>query len=519
MTRVAEDGPPPGPRARRSSRLTDTLLVVASVAVCIVVAEGVVRHLNGQPLFVFPLTEVIGTTSVDAEQVNRIPLAEGVDRKWFYSDHSLPNRSEPPEGWTKLYYHYRDHPSGDSEFRPVDNFKVWNSAFVGDPCAHRFLHHAPGKLYVYDPPDGSKLPPYRFYPNVTLPDRLVTNQIGWRGPMIEVPRRDRTVRIVFVGASTTVDGHNLPFSYPEFVGHWLNVWAKSKNLDVRFEVLNAGRESVQSPDIAQIVQSEVLPLRPDLVVYYEGANEFRPASIVDKVPTGSPIRPVEAQAANSPEWLTTLARYSALMGRVQAAVGLAASDAEGHEWPKPDYRVVWPPGLDEQDPDLAYPDLPVSLNTIQRSLDRIRAELASAGSGELAVSSFLWTVRDGLVLDPVRGKYIIEQLNIANYPFRYRELERLAKFQNRVFAKYATIHGLPFVDFARYMPFDPNLFIDAVHLNYAGVRLQGWIALQQLLPTIETHLKDGSWPAPAKPDLPLPTFTPRQITVSCAKGT
>ena len=59
----------------------------------------------------------------------------------------------------------------------------------------------------------------------------------------------------------------------------------------------------------------------------------------------------------------------------------------------------------------------------------------------------------------------------------------------------------------------------AMMLNYAGVRLQGWIALQQLLPTIETHLKDGSWPAPAKPDLPLPTFTPRQITVSCAKGT
>ena len=176
--------------------------------------------------------------------------------------------------------------------------------------------------------------------------------------------------------------------------------------------------------------------------------------------------------------------------------GFAASDMEGGEWPKPDYRVVWPPGLDEQDPDLAYANLPVNLNTIQRSLDQIRSELASAGNGELALSSFLWTVRDGLVLDPIRHKYIIEQLNIANYPFHYRELERLAKFQNRVFAKYAAAHGLSFVDFARYMPFDPDLFTDAIHLNYAGVRLQGWIALQQLLPTIDKHLKDGSWPAP-----------------------
>src|SRR5438270_10970683 len=98
MTRAAD--PNPGPGARRSSRLADTLLVVSSVVVGIVVAEGVVRYLNGQPLFVFPLTEVADTTSVDVEQVNRIPLAEGVDRKWFYSDPPpLPNRGAPPEGW------------------------------------------------------------------------------------------------------------------------------------------------------------------------------------------------------------------------------------------------------------------------------------------------------------------------------------------------------------------------------------------------------------------------------------
>jgi hypothetical protein len=28
---------------------------------------------------------------------------------------------------------------------------------------------------------------------------------------------------------------------------------------------------------------------------------------------------------------------------------------------KPDYDIAWPRGLDEQDPDLAYPELPVSL--------------------------------------------------------------------------------------------------------------------------------------------------------------
>jgi hypothetical protein len=507
------------PPRRSSSPLGSSLLIVVSIVLCFAAAEAAVRLLNGQPLLAFPLPDAVDSGALKPGLLEQIPLADGVDRQWFFSDPPpLANRSKPPADWQRAFNYHLEHPSGDAEFRPTDNFKVWNSVFAGDPCKHRFLHHAPGKLFVYDPPDGAASPPYRFYPDVTLPDGLVTNQIGWRGQPIQVPRDARTVRIVFVGASTTVDAHHVPFSYPELFGHWLNEWAASKHLDIRFEVLNAGRESVASSDIAAIVRSEVLPLRPDLVVYCEGGNEFRPASIVEKVPTGSATRPAGAQTAPVPDWLGWAARYSALMGRIQTAIGLTGSDTDGHEWPKPDYRVVWPEGLDERDPDLAYPNLPVNLTSVQRELDRIRADLAAAGNGEFALSSFMWMVKDGLVLDPVRHRFILEQLNVANYPFHYRELERLAKFQNQVLAKYAAVHGLPFVDFVRLMPFDPDLFLDALHPNYAGIRLQAWVALQQLLPTIEKHLKDGTWPAPIKPDLPLPTFTPRQIAFSCGKA-
>ncbi len=514
MIRAAEERA----RPKRSSPFVNGLLVLASVVFSIAAAEGVVRYLNGQPLLAFPLPIAIDMAPAKAGQAQGIPVAAGVDRAWFASDPPpLPNRAVPPEGWQDLFDYARTHPSGDSEVMPSDLFKVWNSVFVGDPCAHRFLRHAPGRLWVYDPADGAASPPYRFYPGATGPDGLVTNQIGWRGPPIQVPRGEKTVRIVFVGASTTVDAHHLPFSYPEIFGHWLNLWAAAHRIDVRFEVLNAGRESVVSTDIANIVRDEVLPLRPDLVVYYEGGNQFRPDTLMDKVPTSPPgARP--EQPAKSPEWLRALTQYSALAGRIQAALELATSDSAGREWPKPEYKVVWPEGLDERDPDLAYPNLPSNLTSIQRDLDRIRSELASVGKGQLALSSFLWMVKDGLVLDPVRHKYILEQLNAAYWPAHYREIERLAKFQNRVFAKYAAVHGLPFVDFARYMPFDPDLYVDAVHLTYTGIRLQAWIAFNQLLPTIETHLKDGSWPSPRQPDLPLPTFTPRQITFSCSKG-
>ncbi len=501
---------------RRSSWWGDALLLAVSMLVSLAVAEAVVRVLNGQPLLAFPLPDGIDEGVLKPGQADAIPRAPGVELAWFSSDPpSLPNRRPPPEGWQQLFMDLRAKASRDVAFQPNDAFKVWNSVFAGDPCQNAFLRQAPGYLYLYDPVDGKASPPYRFYPNVTLPDRLVTNQIGWRGAPIEVPRGPRTVRIVFAGSSTVVDGHFAPWSYPEYVGHWLNLWAQSKKLDVRFEVLNSARESNISTDIANVIHTEVLPVRPDLVVYYEGGNQFRLDTIVDRVPQGSATRPPGTGASVSPDWLRAASHYSALLGRVQAAIGFASSDLDGREWPKPDYKVVWPPGLDEQDPDLAYPRLPVRLNDIQRDLDRIRADLASIGS-DFALSSFAWMVKDGLELDPIRHRYILEQLNVSNYPYRYRDLERLAKFQNRLFAKYARVHGIGFIDVAGQLPADPDLFLDAVHASYAGTRLRGWITFNQLIPMIEKHLADKSWPRPMpNPEPPLPTFTPRRVTLSC----
>jgi hypothetical protein len=259
----------------------------------------------------------------------------------------------------------------------------------------------------------------------------------------------------------------------------------------------------------------VLPLRPDLVLYYEGGNQFDLTSIVDGLPAET-SKPTERKAA--PRWLRQMSRYSAVMARLETAVSLLARGWEGREWPKPDYRLKWPEGLNELDPDLGYPRLPVHLNDIQRDLERIRRDLGSIGA-ELALSSFFWLVKDGMTLDPVKGRYTLQQLNVGYYPFRYRDLERLARFQNRFFAKYAAVHGLPFVDLVRDMPFDPDLFTDAVHFSYGGTRLRAWIILQQLLPAIEHRLSDGSWPRRNEQDAsPLPSFTPRRITFDCTKA-
>jgi hypothetical protein len=492
--------------------LKNGLLVLATIAVCTVAAEGIARWADA------------GGGEDVALRLDEVPRAAGVERAWYFSDPPpLANRGPVPAAWDELVR--RVEKSGITQgTRRADMFKAWNTALVGDPCKHPYLRDAPGHLFVYDPPDGSPHPPYRFLPNATTPIGLVTNAYGFRGPPVPFLRTPKTVRIAFVGASTTVDAHHLAYSYPEFIGHWLNLWAASKRLDVRFEVLNAGRESINSTDIEAIVRQEVLPLRPDLVVYYEGANQFDLRTVVPSVPKPDPFaRP----AAGPPEstvsrWLGEFAlarRVRALLRSTDTPAGGAAG---GGEWPKPDYELVWPAGLDETDPDIGRADLPVNLSTILGNLDGIRAATQAAG-GELALASFVWLVKDGMVLNPIRHKAILEYLNQGYAPFRYRDLERMAAFENRVFARYALAHRLAFLDVARLMPRDPDLFVDAIHNTQTGVRLKAWVVLQQLLPLVERHLANGTWPK-ADPGVGMPArhpafaVPPRPLEFTCRKS-
>ena len=69
MTRAADDGRAARTGRRRSSRLGDALLVAASIVISIVVAEGVVRYLNGQPLFALRLTQAMELAAVKPDAV------------------------------------------------------------------------------------------------------------------------------------------------------------------------------------------------------------------------------------------------------------------------------------------------------------------------------------------------------------------------------------------------------------------------------------------------------------------
>ena len=493
----------------------NVLLIAGSVVLCTVAAEFVVRQLDA--------AEGDGGAS---RHLDEIPVAAGVERAWFFADPPpLPNRKEVPKESLDLVRKVEE--SGITEgTRRSDMFKAWNVNFVGgDPCRHPYLCGAPGHLFLYDPGNGEARPPYRFLPDTTTPIRLVTNQYGFRGPPVPFARQPRTVRIAFIGASTTVGSHFHPYSYPEFVGNWLNMWAAAGKRDIKFEVLNAGRESITSSDNVAIVRDEVLPLQPDLVVYYEGANQFDLHTMATGLPAKSgasgeacPAQPATngpGASAASGSWLSALRLDSALVRRVMALFAAPSLTRGEGEPAKPDYKLAWPKGLDEQDPDIARTDLPINLSTILHDLDSIRTASESVGA-ELTLASFYWLVKDGMVLDPIRHRAIFDYLNQGYAPFRYRDLERMAAFENRVFAKYARANKLDFIDVARLTPFDPDLFLDAIHTTYAGERLRAWVFLQGLVPIVERHLKSGAWPRKVEASkTPAPAYKPWPITFNC----
>jgi hypothetical protein len=422
--------------------------------------------------------------------IARLPAAPGTDRHWFSEDPpALPNRAPVSAQDMERYRDYERR----GLFGPQADY-VWNRRFVeSNACAPgSTFQNYPAKIVIFDPPSGDTHPIYRFPPNATTAAGLVTNQFGLRGPPLTLAKDPKTVRIAFLGASTTVNNHNYPFSYPERVTYWLSRFAAANGFDVRFEVLNAGREGINSEDVPAIVRYELLPLDPDMAVYYEGSNQFPSANLLvsPRIPSR---RDFGARDPVVEQKVPAVIRTHLAMGNLldRALNGFSTIG----EPRKPRYSLQWPATVDERNPQVDNQHLPLQLPVIVKDLDSIRSSLASIG-GQLVLCSFEWLVQDGMPLSRTRHAFIYKQLNTVLWPLRYGDIRRLADFQNRVFERYARARNIPFVDVASRLPQDPNLFTDAIHMTDTGERLKAWIVFEQLVPVIRPEIESGRLPRP-----------------------
>jgi len=490
---------------RRLSRLA--LATVAVASACLAV-EAATRMIDGYRVWSTHLVRLrpgVAPPSdagkwMDPQQaveyVTRQPIADGVRREWFTLNPAKP--TAPPSD-PQLERRYWTNPDNE-----LPSIYEWNLQFVrrvicaGEKTEYPYLAGQFRRLtdaFVFESPDGTPYPTYRFLRSARYPSGLVTNSFGWRGADLPLNKPNGRIRVAFVGASTTLDAHGDPFSYPEYIGRWLNAWADQRFPSVSFDVINAGREGVLSNSIAAIVRQEVLPLRPDLIVYYEGANQFWPADFVSR-----PVTPMLRLLRVGP----VAGRYSAIAARIQNALDRPDSGAEP---PKPPLPVAWPADLSESDPPLGDARLPVQLPRILGDLDTIRIA-SGGGNATLMPSSFVWLVAPAMVLDPARDVLIYRELNQRYWPFSYAHMRRFVDFENRVFAKYAVVHRLPFNDLAARYPADPRLFVDSIHMTPAGVKLKAWLVFQNLVPVLEQAIRAGRFPVPDPGDRQVhPAFT------------
>jgi lysophospholipase L1-like esterase len=95
---------------------------------------------------------------------------------------------------------------------------------------------------------------------------------GFRSPEVVAPKPPGTIRIAFLGASTTfcaeVSGNEA--AWPHLV--WKQLQAKWPN--IRFDYVNASMPGYIVESSKRNLEHRVKPLRPDIIVLYEGINDL-----------------------------------------------------------------------------------------------------------------------------------------------------------------------------------------------------------------------------------------------------
>jgi len=466
-------------------------VVLLSTLGAVACAEAAARAVDGDALVSLRLRRVRDSQpsgTPDRQYLPQIPLASGVSASWYEEDPPQIPRIPMTSDIAARY-------SANSG-NPYNAFMIWNAVYVRQRLCSSADNgvSAFGDLrdfLMFDPPDGQPYPTSRHMPRVSPPAWFVSNSFGWRGPDLSVARPSNVIRIAFVGASTTVDPYYARFSHIELVGHWLNEWALARHLPYRFEVLNAARTGVDSNSIREIVRQEVLAADPDLILYYEGADDFAPGKAL-RLPESIPAAPAATFHTRA-----AVEEYSALAGRAFDAM-LKWTGRGGFEPQKPQYPFKWIDGVDEHAPDISKPLLPMDQQVIVRNLEAIQAAAAANGT-EIALASFVWMVYPGMRLDLARHLVLFRYLNETYWPVSYAHIRRMADFQNRVFQAVARVHGLTYLPMDETYPRDPDLFGDAIHMTERGQRLQAWLYLQELVPLIESRISAHRWPKPPSP--------------------
>lgn len=122
-------------------------------------------------------------------------------------------------------------------------------------------------LYVTDQTSGLRVPkPHGQFGGITF------NSLGFRGPELQQPKPPGTIRLAFLGASTTICAEiaDNDKTWPHLVYQEL----QTKYPDVRFDYVNGGVSGYGVADSLKNLRYRIAQLEPDIIVIYHAANDF-----------------------------------------------------------------------------------------------------------------------------------------------------------------------------------------------------------------------------------------------------
>jgi lysophospholipase L1-like esterase len=302
--------------------------------------------------------------------------------------------------------------------------------------------------FTIDPETGLRTP----IPNLVR-GGIAINSLGFRGPELAVPKPPDTVRLGFLGGSTTfcAEVSSNEATWPHLV--WRSLTERFPA--VRFDYVNAGVSGFDLAAIVRQFQARVQRLAPDVVVIYEATNDLAHDSR-----RLAAEQQLDVDGFEPGSWL---ARQSLLWFLIEKNLVIRRLQAS----------------LPSQSGKLSFEPQRLSRGFAQRLRDIVRA--AQAVAPVVAVATFSPRLR--------RNQSVAEQTEAAvtDVPYMpYMTLEGLlAGYEeyNRVIRSVAAETGAVLIDGEERIPADDLHYNDSVHFRDPGSQVMAARVTEALVAT------------------------------------
>jgi hypothetical protein len=266
------------------------------------------------------------------------------------------------------------------------------------------------------------------------------NSLGFRGEEFARVKAPGTFRIVCLGASTTFSAE--ASSNEAVWTHRLQENLRAAYPGRNIEVINAAVGGYVADDNLRNLHYRVLPLNPDLVIYYEANNEIVRDTRELAIREGL----ISQDGQRQPGWSVALSKASLLFDLAYKNLAILSRS-----------RDAGRKRLDRVPPDLPQRFIGV--------LDQMRQEL-SARNIPLVLSTFIVKYRR----DQDRATQIANA-DVAFYYMPWMSIDGMLDAMdtyNRAILEYGRRTGVPVVDDREIIPPNTAHFTDCMHLSDRG---------------------------------------------------